>query len=292
MPYDVFTDGVFYPINLTGSLYVSEVDPANNSISVADTADDTIKGISTNTFGSGLHHFYDEFGRHVGSLTTGPGLNDINSVFSFSSDTALLSSAVVYPQNQPGVRGLRLDDGTVLTGEVTLVGRDGVMLSTNEDGTIRVDVVGTPGSEVLSPIVKNIIVYGNCVLNATQTDNVADISSVIPEPGDICTAKANIINPDGTFPLEDQDPCGDPVEPPTWLPCPAREVPLSTEPPCDHGGYFYFNAISPILDIKALEYPGVVVSINGINSTNVDLETVADLLPPRTLGALRFSMKS
>jgi hypothetical protein len=290
-PTRVFTDGFFYPINLVGSLYISEVNYTANTITVADSEDGSVKGISSSIFGSGKHEFYDEIGRYIGCLIEGPAAANLDADYAFTADTGLLAVAVVYAQNQQGVRGLKLEDGTVLTGEVTLVGTDGVVLTTNNDGTIKVDIVGTPGDpNLLSPIIKNIVVYGNCVLLATQNDNVADIISIYDRPQDICTAKANIITPDGLFPIEDSDPCVEPPEPPVWEPCPPALDPGSPIPPCDHGGYFFFNALSPVIDIKALEYPGPVVSITGVASSE-NFEELANLLPPRSLGALRFSMK-
>jgi len=291
LPNDLFTDAIFYPIDLVGELYVSSVDATTNTIIVSDADTLLVKGVSTNVFGSGLHHFYDDIGRHVGSATTGKGILEVAGSFTFDVTSTPLEGAVVYPQNQPGLRGIRLPDGTVLTGEVTLIGRDGIMLATNNDGTIRVDVVGAPGNELLSPIIKNILVYGSCVLSATQDNNVVSLMSSVANPSDICTAKNNLINPDGEFPITYGDPCSPPPPLPPVEPCPPVAPPVSSTPLCDHGGYFYFNALSPILDIKAVEYPGVVVTINGLNSTNVNLNTLADLLPPRSLGALKFSMK-
>lgn len=291
LPNDVFTDGFFYPINLVGNLYISEINYTANTITIADSEDGAIKGSSANTFGSGKHEFYDELGRYIGCLIEGPGAANLGIDLSFDADRGRLAAAVVYAQNQQGVRGLKLEDGTVLTGEVTLIGTDGVVLSTNNDGTIRVDIVGTPGNpDLLAPIVKNLVVYGNCVLNATQAVNVAEITSIYDSPRDICTAKANIITPDGQFPIEDYDVCAPTTPPPPWLPCPPELDPGSPEPPCDHGGYFFFNALSPIVDIKALEYPGPIVSIEGVASAD-NFENLANQLPPRSTGALRFSMK-
>jgi hypothetical protein len=291
LPNDVFTDGFFYPINLVGNLYIAEINYTANTITIADTEDGSIKGTSSNTFGTGKHEFYDDLGRYVGCLIEGPGAANLGADLLFDASRGLLASAVVYAQNQQGVRGLKLTDGTILTGEVTLIGTDGIVLSTNNDGTIRVDIVGTPGDpDLLEPTVRNIIVYGNCVLNAVQDVNVAEITSIYDRPSDICTAKANIINPDGTFPIEDVDACATTPPPPVWEPCPPELDPGSPEPPCDHGGYFFFNALSPIVDIKALEYSGPIVSIVGISSSN-DFENLAGQLPPRSTGALRFSMK-
>lgn len=292
LPKGAFTDGIFYPIDLVGRLYLATINATTETMTIIDDATGIVKGTSTDSFVNGIHHFYDEIGRHVGSLTTSQSITDVAGELTFETDATTFEGAVVYPQNQPGVRGIRLPDGTVLTGEVTLVGRDGVMLSTNNDGTIRVDVVGTPGNEVLSPIIKDILVYGDCVLSATKDGNVISLlSGEISTPAQICTAKNNLIQPDGSFPANDTDPC-DPVEPPVPPEeCPPPSIPVSSIPECDHGGYFYFNAVSPIIDIKALEYPGVTVNINGISNSNVDVTTIADLLPPRSLGALKFSMK-
>jgi len=292
LPANALIDAMLYPINLVGDLYVAKIDAAANLIELRDTADSSIKGSSSVPFTDELLPFYDSFGRHVGTLVAGAALSSLSGVYTYSATMAVLSSTVVAPQNQPGLRGLQLDSGELLTGEVTLVGRHGVLLTTAADGTIRIDVVGTPGNpQLLDPIVKNIVVYGDCVLTAMQTGNVADISSIVDTSREICDAKANIIDPEGRFPFEDSDPCITPGTPPVWLPCPYMTPPVPAEAACDHGGYFYFNAISPVLDIKAIEYPGVVVSLTGINSTNINLDKLADLLPPRPMGALRFGLK-
>ena len=293
IPADTLIDAMLYPINLVGDLYVSKIDATEQLIELRDTDDESLKGFSSVPFTEDLIPFYDSFGRHIGTLVAGDSLASLNGVYTYTPTTAVLASTVVAPQNQAGVRGLQLDSGEVLTGEVTIVGRHGVVLTTADDGTIRIDVVGSPGNpELFDPIVKNIIVYGECVLNAIQTGNVADISAIVDTPREICTEKSNIISPEGKFPFEDSDPCVTPEDPPVWLPCPHIVPPTPEEAACDHGGYFFFNAISPVLNIQALEYPGVVVSLTGINNTNINLDTIADLLPPRPMGALRFGLKA
>ncbi len=78
--------------------------------------------------------------------------------YEFTAEQAEFAATVCAPQPAVGVRGVLLDDGTVLTGEVWLVGDDGVVLRKEEvtvpaarcggdsvtREVIRIDVVGDP----------------------------------------------------------------------------------------------------------------------------------------------------
>lgn len=59
----------------------------------------------------------------------------------FPPEASMLAPSVVVPMPDVGIRGFILDDGNAVTGDVYLVGDNGIVLST-EDGAIRVDVIG------------------------------------------------------------------------------------------------------------------------------------------------------
>lgn len=64
--------------------------------------------------------------------------------FSFLPGTTEFDASVATPLPQTGVRGVILDDGSLLTGDLYLCGSDGVVLEQQTDGSIRVDIVGDP----------------------------------------------------------------------------------------------------------------------------------------------------
>jgi hypothetical protein len=105
--------------------------------------------------------FTDEHDRPAGVLVLDPlaalsirgwGLGD----HEFDAGDAEFCGSVCLPASAVGVTGLLLDDGTLLTGDVWLVGGDGVVLTQEErirtgscqvsiaETVLRVDVVGDP----------------------------------------------------------------------------------------------------------------------------------------------------
>src|SRR4051812_34725451 len=65
----------------------------------------------------------------------------------FAPGTTEFCASTCVPTPEVGVRGILLEDGTLMTGDVWLVGDDGVVLTATDgvDGkTIRVDIVGDP----------------------------------------------------------------------------------------------------------------------------------------------------
>ena len=56
---------------------------------------------------------------------------------------AEFAATCVTPMPAAGVRGFTTPDGTLFTGDVWLVGEDGVVVR-EEDGAVRIDVVGDP----------------------------------------------------------------------------------------------------------------------------------------------------
>lgn len=61
----------------------------------------------------------------------------------FSLAQSEMAPAVVISLPHAGITGVLLEDGTLLAGDIWLVGEDGVVIR-DEEGTIRVDVVGEP----------------------------------------------------------------------------------------------------------------------------------------------------
>lgn len=62
----------------------------------------------------------------------------------FLADTAEFVPTVTIPCPDAGVTGFELDNGDVVSGDVWLVGINGVVFTQTDDNTIRMDVVGDP----------------------------------------------------------------------------------------------------------------------------------------------------
>lgn len=103
----------------------------------------------------------DALGRPAGLLVSEPSRLAAFGAWAlgdhaFTADQAEFVAACCIPTPEPGVRGVLLDDGTLLTGEVWVVGGAGVVLRTGSAAEvsgpgvtttttqIRIDVVGDP----------------------------------------------------------------------------------------------------------------------------------------------------
>jgi hypothetical protein len=150
---DVFLDAVFYPIGGGTAVYISSVVISVNKITIfARSVDpeitisaeyDPLELPATNTLS-----FYDEYGRPAGAMIfdrdriveiTQWGIG----TYVFTRAATEIVSTLFIPAQEPGVRALTVDGKEFITGDVCLVGADGVVL-TEQDGVIRVDVVGVP----------------------------------------------------------------------------------------------------------------------------------------------------
>lgn len=148
---DTFLDASLYPVGGGPRQYLSRVVAATREVTLY-TADPTRADLSSVTFDPldppDDLYLEDAYGRPAGVL-----VSEANRLASFQAwprgETRFLPGATefcascVVPVPDVGVRGVLLDDGTLLTGDVWLVGEDGVVLRT-EGGEIRVDVVGDP----------------------------------------------------------------------------------------------------------------------------------------------------
>jgi hypothetical protein len=152
IPQDLFVDARLYPIGAQGRVYLSNVrfDAPDVTLTISDTE---VGVLATATFSlESLPDrvvFGDSLGRPAGLMipVEAVGLAVFGSFGTgdtpFLVDQAEFAASVVVPTPEIGIRGLLLDDGTLFTGDIFLVGEDGIVL-TDEGGFIRVDVVGDP----------------------------------------------------------------------------------------------------------------------------------------------------
>lgn len=156
----IFLDAALWPVGVTGPLYLSRVVVGQTSITVY-VGDDETPDLAHGTYNfpvtSPTVTLTDAYGRPAGTLVSEPdrlavlagwGAGD----YSFDADQTEFVASVCFPQPASAVRGVLLDDGTLLDGEIWIVGDDGVALRheqvTRPDGTVqdvvRVDIVGDP----------------------------------------------------------------------------------------------------------------------------------------------------
>ena len=150
----LFIDGRLYPVGGNEDLFLSSVTRDGSIITFAITATGAGE-LATGSYDvtdipeSGEIAFHDAYGRPAGmllateqSLEAFSGLN--SGTYEFLSAQARFATAVVVPQPEVGVRGFILPDGETLFGDVWIVGEDGVVVRRDEDGSLRIDLIGDP----------------------------------------------------------------------------------------------------------------------------------------------------
>jgi len=149
----LFIDGRLYPVGGDEELYLvrisrrgSEIEFAVGTVAAGELATGSYDVTSIPT--SGELAFHDSYGRPAGMLlSTADALQAFSGLnsgdYSFSLAQTRFAPAVIVPQPDSGVRGFILPDGEIITGDVWLVGEDGVVIR-NDDGALRVDVIGDP----------------------------------------------------------------------------------------------------------------------------------------------------
>jgi hypothetical protein len=160
----VFADANLYPIGGTVGLYLSRivVSHATVTLYIGNEGNTALCSTSFSILNPpALLQLKDKYLRPAGVLvsdtdrlsvfqTLGIGTHD------FERTHTEFAATVCVPMPETGVRGILLDDGTLLAGDVWLVGADGIVLrkqtvmqtvncgSTVSRDVIRVDVVGDP----------------------------------------------------------------------------------------------------------------------------------------------------
>ncbi len=161
----VFLDAILYPIGGQERVFLSRVDVNHDTVTV--TIGDLINpALAAGSFDllapPDRFKLEDEFGRPAGvlvseSIRLSTFQSWIVGTHVFTVDQTEFAATVAVPTPELGVRGILLDDGSLFTDEVFLVGDDGVVLSVEESeiptrcgvparpiSIIRVDIVGDP----------------------------------------------------------------------------------------------------------------------------------------------------
>ncbi|HSN69962.1 MAG TPA: hypothetical protein VLT59_00570, partial [Steroidobacteraceae bacterium] len=137
LPKSLLLDARLYPIGGGPRQYISSITKAATLITF--TISDDAQVLATASFDeaaipdSGEVAIYDEYSRPAGILvSTETALRSFASIdsgtYSFGVEQTAFAATVVIPQPSIGVRGVLLPDGSVLTGDVWLVGEDGIVI--------------------------------------------------------------------------------------------------------------------------------------------------------------------
>lgn len=153
IPRDSFLDAYIYAINATERAYISSIFVDLTEVKIAIGANNSANVCTgvyspTNPPTNGTIDLVDGYGRPAGIIVA---TKETLSLFGgwavglheFTAAATEFVSSVVCPAKEPGVRGL-LVNGELLTGDVWLIGDQGVVLRQIRPNVIRVDIVGDP----------------------------------------------------------------------------------------------------------------------------------------------------
>jgi hypothetical protein len=150
---DLFLDASLYPIGSVGGyLYVSKINvrPRLSRISIADRTRKEKAFVEFDPLiAPDVLRIRDEWGRPAGILVSDSlRLSRFTSWAEgdhlFAPDATQFVPSCVVPTPEIGVRGVLTEKGELFTGDLMIVGQNGVVVRQAEDGVIRVDIVGDP----------------------------------------------------------------------------------------------------------------------------------------------------
>lgn len=148
---DLFSDARLYPIGGTVGLYLGKISVSESEVTfhIYDLTGELATGGFDLDSPPAEVALYDVYGRPAGILVSdAERLGALNGIYGegeveFEQDQTEFAASVAVPLPDPGVRGILLDDGNVLSGDIWLVGEDGIVLRM-DGSSIRVDVIGDP----------------------------------------------------------------------------------------------------------------------------------------------------
>lgn len=160
----IFLDASFYPVGGAARLYLSQVDITNAQATLW-LGDSRTAQLARAEFPllapPDQVSFVDDYARPAGLIVSSSLSLATFAAWSvgshkFTPGQTEFVASVCMPTPETGVRGVLLDDGSLLTGDVWLVGDDGIVLTPTlaryQDGqgreqwqpAVRIDIVGDP----------------------------------------------------------------------------------------------------------------------------------------------------
>lgn len=213
IPRDAFIDAVVYTIGRKAKAYVSKITVDNNliTLTVANTANTITATAKYNPLSppmTGHIALLDEYERPAGlliltqnALALFGGWDVGEHVFNVTATEFV--STVVIPAQEDCVRAITNNADKFYTGDVWLIGGNGVVVRAVEADVVRVDIMGEPlfkrilcGTEEAPFEPENTLrtingcgpdEFGNFTLTVTNTDQVTDPILRISPRGDALT---------------------------------------------------------------------------------------------------------
>ncbi len=157
---ELFLDAIFYPVGNAGNLRLSvvEIDHDSTTIHIGTPTVARLASGEFNQFDPPSEvRFTDSLGRAAGVIVSEPiRLSIFQSwavgTHTFTAAQSAFAATVSIPSPEIGLRGIVLEDGTLFTGDVWLVGDDGVVLSKEEVEVPTVDC--DQGKRLTRPIIR------------------------------------------------------------------------------------------------------------------------------------------
>jgi len=150
---DLFIDASLYPIGSVGGyLYVSNITVQNRAVRIS-IADRTRKEKASVTFdplmAPDLLRIHDEWGRPAGVIVSDSmRLSRFSSwetgQHAFPHEATQFVPSCIIPTPEVGVRGVLTEKDELYTGDLLVVGDNGVVVTNESPEVIRVDIVGDP----------------------------------------------------------------------------------------------------------------------------------------------------
>lgn len=149
---DMFLDASLYPIGVTGAVYISNINIKPREVTIT-ISDKTRKPKATATFdpltAGEVLNVVDVRGRPAGVLVSDP-LRLVRFTSWSTGNHAFLPAATqfvpscVIPTPEVGVRGMSTAADDLFTGDIVIIGENGVVVRKDGEGVVRVDIVGDP----------------------------------------------------------------------------------------------------------------------------------------------------
>ena len=147
-----FLDASLYPIGGVENIYISEIEVTLRAVTLR-LSDRVTRDLCYATFDPirppSILEFWDDYGRPAGIM-----ISDVlrlsqfgawdNGTHTFARTATELCASCVIPTPEIGVRGILTEDGDLLTGDVWLVGENGITVREITAGQVRIDVIGDP----------------------------------------------------------------------------------------------------------------------------------------------------
>lgn len=152
IPDELFTDAAIYPIGGQARAYLSQIVVTARLVTLT-ISDPAGQSLCTGSFDPidppAVIQLSDAFGRAAGVLvSTAAQLIAFNAwphgTYTFELGSTEFVASVVIPTPEIGLRGIMTEAGELLTGDVWIVGDNGIVVREDTDGAIRIDIVGDP----------------------------------------------------------------------------------------------------------------------------------------------------